>query len=117
MLKPEDFIKAGYRKFTGYTGHELSDFGLQKLVSDGVGKRYYITVSVYNNSEVASSHPDYYKQYPWSFTPHVQFKLCDTITAKIEFLITEETTIVQIEEYFHHIWTRMNCEYYERFED
>lgn len=36
MLKPEDFIKAGYRKFTGYTGHEDSDFGLQKLISDGV---------------------------------------------------------------------------------
>ena len=117
MLAPEDFIAAGYHKFTGYTGHYNADFGLQKLIADDIGKRYYITISVYDNSKFKDSHPTYFKEQPWSFTPHVQFVICSRITTSIEFLITTDTTIAEIEEYFDRIWTRMNCEYYERFEE
>jgi hypothetical protein len=46
-IKEKDFIDAGYKRFNP-NGQKNADFGLQKLISDDKGKKYYLTVFAYS---------------------------------------------------------------------
>lgn len=96
MLTEQDFIKAGYRKFKGYTGHENSDYGLQKLIADEIGKRYYITVSVYD-----------WTKYPlrtfgsdFTFSPHFQIKTSCGMTTNIELICHDTKQLSRLNSIF-----------------
>lgn len=113
MLTEQDFIKAGYRKFYGYTGHERSDYGLQKLIADEIGKRYYITVSVYDWTK----YPTRTTGSDFTFSPHVQMKTFCGMTTNIELICHGTKTVEQIEQYFQKVWCDNAKPYYERFEE
>lgn len=57
MLIVQDWINQGYKKFHS-TFKEYADYGLQKLIKDEVGKKYFITVWVYENS-YSRTYPGY----------------------------------------------------------
>ena len=63
-LVPEDWIAKGYKQFKS-TIKPLADFGLQKRFDDENGKRYFITVWVYDNSAYMDS---YEGLSMWSFS-------------------------------------------------
>lgn len=57
-LTPDDFINAGYKKFTSSLNN--ADFGLQKTVKDGQGnKAYFINIWVYDMRGMPYCKSDY----------------------------------------------------------
>ena len=116
MLTPQDFIDAGYRKFDQVKHiREHAAYGLQKLISDSVGKRYHITVYVYDNREINSRFganiPDF------SFSPDCQFRdgKENEMFVNVELLLHKDNTIKDIEQKFDTIWKALGCIYYEKF--
>lgn len=116
MLTPEDFVKAGYRKFDNVKYiKDFAAYGLQKLISDSVGKRYYITVYVYDNREIKQkineNMPDF------SLLPDCQFRDGEEneMFVNIELVLHKDNTIEDIEQKFDTIWKALGCIYYEKF--
>lgn len=111
MLTPQDFINVGYKRFENVKHiRSYADYGLQKLISDKKGKRYYITVYVYDNRKLKEQRPELLMT-DFSFEPDVQF--CTDLTINIQFGIKEETSIEQIEYMFHRMWVTAGKPYYE----
>lgn len=110
MLTVENFIEAGYKRFTG-SGLNKSDFGLQKLISDEKGKRYYITVWVYDWIK----YPQYEGRSRFSFLPDVQLKLQNDIHFNVQMLLNLDSTIQDIESFYNETWEKFNCKYYEKW--
>jgi hypothetical protein len=108
MLQEQDFIDAGYKKFH-QTFHNNADFGLQKLIHDEKGKRYYITVFVYDWTK----YPQFQHIHPFGFQPEVQFKLPSGIYLDVSQLVNNDTTVKQIEYTFAEIFEKMRCDYYD----
>ena len=116
MLTPQDFIDAGYRRFDQVNHiREHAAYGLQKLISDSVGKRYYITVYVYDNREINSrfgaNMPDF------SFSPDCQFRDGEEneMFVNVELLLHKDNTIEDIEQKFDIMWKALGSFYYEKF--
>ena len=124
-LVPEDWIAQGYKKFTSNFKPHVA-FGLQKRFDDDEGKRYFITVWVYDHED------DYHKQFMnlghwrdkfsrYSYQPDVQFTTQngDTFDVQFHFRNSGEwgvTSIEQLEAFFHKMWKDMWCDYYEKWE-
>lgn len=115
-LTPEDWIAQGYKKFTSnYKPHTA--FGLQKRFDDEIGKRYYITVWVYDNTLYMDKYTGYDR---WSFQPEVQFNANNT-TFDVQYFHRNSvqwgvTSIEQVEAFFLKMWKNMDCDYYEKWE-
>jgi hypothetical protein len=110
----KDFIDAGYRRFNTY-GHKSADFGLQKLISDDHGKKYYITVYAYDLRSFEHSHKDF------SFMPDVQFRI-NARTDKEHFVdvsmgLGAQTSIDVIEALYEGLWLHFGCPYYDRWDE
>lgn len=107
MLKVEDFLKAGYKKFAN-PGINSAEYGLQKCISDEKGKKYFIDVWVYDFSM--------YKQVPehqWNrFSSEANFESKD-LSFKTTLIQNEKTTVKNIEEFFESIWVKLGCGYYK----
>lgn len=111
MLTTQDFINAGYKRFE-HVKHVRSyaTYGLQKLISDGEGKRYYITVYAYDNRLLKLEHPAALIT-DFSFESDVQFH--NDMVVNVQFGINEKTSIEQIESMYHLIWLTVGSPYYE----
>jgi len=114
MLIVQDWIDQGYKKFHS-TFKEYSDYGLQKLIKDEVGKKYFITVWVYENSKKG-----YFREgmQPTSFSPEVQFRMYkkddeELPTVNMDFIMDKNSTIQQIEDMIEGYWQYSNNPYYE----
>ena len=108
MLTEQDFINQGYKKFTQKFLNQ-ADFGLQKLIKDEKGKKYYITVYVFDFSKF----PGYTHEQRYSFQPDVQFKTQSGEYLNISMILNTDTDIPTIERYFEEIFEKMNIQYYE----
>ena len=117
-LTPEDWIAKGYKQFKS-TIKPLADFGLQKRFDDENGKRYFITVWVYDNS----AYMDRYEGWSmWSFQPDVQFKMEDGTTFDVVYHHTNNTqwgvtSIDDVEAFFYNMWEKLGCQYYEKWSE
>jgi len=118
-MKPEDFIKAGYRehKSKSYETLKMTDTLLQKRIDDEIGKKFFIDVWVYDNK--------YYKEtgkFPkdspdFSFQPEVQFySKEDEPMFNCMCFMGDKQSVEDVEEFFAELWAKMNLGYYERFE-
>jgi len=113
MLTVQDWIDQGYKKFNS-TFKEHADFGLQKLIKDEVGKKYYSTVWVYENSKKS-----YFREgmKAISFAPDVQFRVYkdgeELPTVNIELILNKFSTIEQIEGMIEMYWIASGKHYYE----
>ena len=110
MLTVKDFTDSGYKQFPR-SGLNNSDFGLQKLISDDLGKRYDITVWVYDWAK----YEKYNLPYSISFAPDVQLKLQNDMHFNVEMLLNPDSTIADIESFYNDMWEKFNCQYYERW--
>ena len=109
MLTVQDWIDAGYKRFNQVKHVKpYAEFGLQKCISDNKGKRYHITVFVYDMSN--------YTQQPFSFSPDVQFQNFDNKhTVSMELHTREETTVQEVEDFFDKMWKGVGEPYYELY--
>jgi hypothetical protein len=109
MLTTQNWIDAGYRKFNHvYNG----DYGLQKLIKDEIGKRYFITVYVYEWFK----YPNFAGTRKVSFAPTVQFCFDIKPTVNIDLIINENTLIEEVEDVFNGYWEFNGKPYYEYYE-
>lgn len=72
----KDWTDAGYKMFDVKVSYinRNADFGLQKCISDDKGKKYYITVYVYDREKYSG---DYNVVDRYGFMPTVHFDLRD----------------------------------------
>lgn len=110
-LTPEDWITKGYRKHNQKLNH--ADFLVQKLIDDEVGKRYYITVYVYDRSLYPHNIPNLPR---WGYMADVQFRHPDGSFTNVQYNSFE--TIDQVEKHFDKIWAFFgkDAEYYDEYE-
>lgn len=122
MITLDDWLTAGYKRFalTDNPLNKHADFGLQKLFSDDIGKRYYITVYVYDRS--------HYPGYPWEesepephgFMPTAQFHVGKTDdNSRYPFFNLEMNgtfTIAECEAWFNKAWEMFGKPYYSEWE-
>jgi len=114
MLTVQDWIDQGYKKFNS-NFKEYASFGLQKLIQDEVGKKYCITVWVYENQNKS-----YFREgmKAVSFAPDVQFRMHkedgeELPTVNMEFIMDKNSTIQEVEEMIEMYWKCSGKFYYE----
>lgn len=113
MASIEDFESAGYKRFALRTFTKNADFGLQKLFRDDDGKRYYITIYVYDRT--------LYPGYPWQestpspfgFMPTAQFVIGQAFFG-VE--MSGEFSVEECESWFDKLWVTFGRPYYERYD-
>ena len=111
-LTPEDWIKAGYRKFEGGSCRlNNSDFGLQKLIDDKKGERYYITVSVYDWNK----YPAHRDGGRYGYSPEVQFRETKDFPT-VNLTVWERESVTEVEKVVDHIWKSVGKPYYDLYE-
>jgi hypothetical protein len=114
MLNISDWTNAGYKRFTFSSAiNKNADFGLQKLFSDDIGKRYYITVYVYDRSK--------YPGYPWQEAEPQQYGFMPTCHfldgSDGPFFNLEMNgtfTISECEVWFNRAWEIFGKPYYRK---
>lgn len=112
----KDWIDAGYARWEtlGKEINRLADFGLQKCIRDDEGKRYYITVYVYDRTRYPGYPWKDEKPEPYGFMPTVQFS---TEAGPIYDLTINGTFTVQsAESDIARLWEHFGRPYYERYE-
>lgn len=119
-IKPEDWIALGYRKSpVNPILDKNADYILQKLFSDDAGKRYYLTVYVYENYK-----KDYYLYYNaqygcaspmYSYTPDVQFSPEGKCTVNVQLLMDRDSTIDSVESQVYDLWVMIGAPYCEKW--
>jgi len=114
-ITPQEWIDAGYKKFSQPHGLNSADFGLQKLFRDDTGKQYYLTVFVYENYN--KSYYEQHKEYmnTWSYAPDLQFNPKNKMTMNVELLMDNESTIQDVEQQVHELWVMLGEPYYEKW--
>jgi len=115
MLELNDWINAGYKRFNQATMNN-SDYLVQKLFADDKGKRYYLTVYVYEhfNKAYYSNHSQNVPRV--SFMPDVQFQLGDKPTVNVQLILNSIHTITNVEQQVEELWKSLGNPYYEIFE-
>lgn len=116
MLKPEDFTKAGYKKFELSSFEKqstLAEYALHKRIDDEKGIKYYITVYVYDYKKRFQEGSSY-KEY--GFAPKVQFRNAANHAVNTELIIDDRTSIEEIEATFEVLFTATKAEYYSFYD-
>jgi hypothetical protein len=112
MLQEADFLLNGYKRFDGGSAQlKFANYLLQRCVRDDVGKKYYITVYVYDYSQYNHPHLK-----GLSFMPEVQFReegVCPTID--VTYHDDESTTLESLEAFFDSMWAHLGKPYDERY--
>ena len=111
-MTEQNFIDAGYRRFDPY-GHKRADFGLQKLISDDKGKKYDITVYVYDWTEYHE-----HVEQPFSFMPDIQFRIDNNADDEYFFTINMgcSLSVERIESECEKLWEHFGRQYYEEWD-
>lgn len=113
-MQLQDWLDAGYRRYDKVTWNN-ADFSLQMLFTDDIGKRYYLTVYVYehwNKNYHFEGMPEI------SFAPEVQFRMEDTEpTVNVELILHKDSTIEQVEDRVLAIWEGLGRPYYDKFDE
>lgn len=113
MITPSDWKIAGYRRFSQVKHvRDYAAFGLQKLFSDTKGKRYYLTVFVYDNKELNKRLDVKLPEY--SYEPDVQFCFECKPTINIQLSLNSDNwSIAEVEQQIENLWVTVGKPYYE----
>lgn len=103
----ESLLEHGYKAFTQKSIKEYTDQHYQKCIRDERGKKYYITVSEWDNRQ----YQDRFKIDDFSYEPDVQFTDANGTTFNVEMLSPK--SVGEMEKFFDSLWYAMCCEYYE----
>lgn len=113
-MTPEDWEAKGYKRFQSGHKFKLEDFGLQKRIDDEKGKKYFITVYVYDRSR--------YPDFPlntndrWGFMPELYFNRPDDLISTTTTMHLHNHSIEQVEEEAEKLWVHFGSYYAEKWE-
>ena len=102
-----DLLKeAGYKRYE----QKIRDASAlwQKKIKDVNGVRYYIAFFEYDWSKISNGSMNVI-----SFEPSVQFEVDEDSCVNVDFLISDNHTIEQIEEFYDKMFNRMRFNYSE----
>lgn len=113
----DDWLNAGYKRYEipSYSeAYKLADFFLQKCLTDDVGKKYHITVYVYDRSR----YPDYPEHYTeqYGFMPVGHFSLAGIDSPFFEVSMNGTFTNEECESWFDKLWVVFGKPYYREYE-
>lgn len=112
-LTSKDFVEAGFKKFSSAHLRRYADYGLQKRFDDERGKKYFIEVYVYDNSEyIARGHVSMSPE-TWEAELHTTV---DDKVFKFQFSGDYET----LEAFYadaEKFWTTMSGVHYELWDE
>lgn len=117
MLTIEDWTDRGYKRYEISQQirdfHKSADFMLQRRIDDEYGKKYFITVYVYDRNRYPAEIRERLNE-RYGFMPTVHFELGDD---KPFFAIEMNAinTIDEVEDYFENFWLLLQKPYYEKF--
>lgn len=112
-LTLQDWIDAGYVRYClngDKQFNKLADFLLQKLIKDTNGKKYYISVYVYDRK----SYPDYVqsKVPEFGFMPVIHLALGDDMPFfEVQMNGISNKTVADVEKYFDKFWAAAGSPY------
>lgn len=110
-ITQDQLIAAGYIPFKQKHLRSYTDNFYQKLVADVVGKKYYITVAVYDNRQYQDRLP---QLEDLSYRPFVQFTDYNGLVFDVE--IHSPKSVEEIDQFCDKIWCSLVCSYYEQYE-
>ena len=111
MLTIESLLAAGYKAYgkSGAARFKNADDLYQKCIRDDKGKKYYITIYMYDWRETVLP----YRKI--NFMPEVQFRdpsdKCPTID--VTYFDDKNTTVESLESFFDSLWVWHGSNYYE----
>lgn len=106
-MNNQDFIDAGYQRFTPPPYYECVTDLFEKCIRDDKGKKYFIHVYVWDFSM--------YERTPTGirFESEVNLTLNNDNSVQIKML--DGWTIEQMEQYYRNIWDTGMYKYYEEY--
>lgn len=114
-MNPEDWIAAGYRRFELHSEfNKRADFGLQKRFDDEKGKKYFITVYVYDNKTLPMWNEIKQHTKEYGFMPNVQFRIGND-DPFFDITIGGTFDIARCESEIERLWVHFGCPYYEEW--
>lgn len=113
-MEIKDWIDAGYKRFelTDRLLNKNADFGLQKSFRDEQGKKFYITVYVYDRDK----YPNKYKVDRYGFMPTANFDLRDN-QPFFNVDMNGTFTIEECEAWFERMFEFFGRPYYALYEN
>lgn len=113
MLQESDFLLNGYKRYDGGSSSlKSADYLLQKCIRDDNGKKYYITVYVYDYTRYNHPHLT-----GLGYMPDVQFRedgVCPTVD--ITYHDDKDTTLESLEAFYESMWDHLGKPYCDRYE-
>lgn len=113
-LTTDTWIAAGYTQWPipalAKDLNKNADFLLQKLVSDNLGKKYYITVYCYVREHFPAPMHQYMPEV--SFTATAQFVPTDS-EPFFDIIVNYANKILEAEQFFEKCWQMLGSPYYE----
>lgn len=109
-ITQESLLAAGYKRFTQSNLWQFTNVGWQKRFDDAKGKKYFITIAEYDNSQ----YPDLYElRGRYSFQPETQFE-ANGVTFDVQ--MHSPKSIEEMQAFFENMWYSLGCDYYEIFD-
>ena len=107
----ESLREAGFKLFKQKGLSQFTDSYWQRRFTDGRGRKYFITIAEYDNS----NYPQLLElRGKYSFTPETQFEV-NGVTFDVQ--MHSPKSIEEMLDFFESMWNSMNCNYYELYED
>lgn len=114
MITSDSLITAGYKPFTQRGLKEFTNSYFQKRFDDEYGKRFYITISEYDNKDIQQRYPE--SNTPdFSYAPDGQFTDANGVVFDIG--MHSPKSVEEMESFFVNIWDKQCCEYYEKWSE
>lgn len=120
MISKELLLESKYKEFdNGWQKRLHPDTyitSFQKRFDDKTGKKYFITLDLFDFSE-------FRKDYKDSWICDTQFYIPksegshDDETFNVEYFIYQDTMIEMIEKFYEKIWVSIGCRYYEKWSE
>lgn len=109
VITQEQLKLAGYKPFTQRNLKEFTNSFWQKRFDDTKGKKYFITIAEYDNS----NYKELFKlRGKYSFQPETQFE-SNGVTFDVQMHAPK--CIEEMEAFFEKMWYNLSCDYYEEF--
>jgi len=113
-IKPEQWLEAGYRKYTGYNPRS-ADYFFQKKFKDDMGVKYFIECYVYD-----------YNKPEWSSAAGFgkvgyQLEMYTVVNGNVVYVTIspkdEADSIEELEQWFEQMWIATGSNYSEKYDD
>jgi len=118
LISIENLVANEYKQFSDNFKKNTDTYvcSYQKRFDNCKGKKFYITITVYDLSKINMSNKQWIG---YNFSAEVQYnRMSDgRNTFNVKYMINNNTTIQEMEDFFDDIWVKMECNYYDIFNE